>query len=110
MKIRLTKKQARDLLSTFDSAQRGRDDFEYLAGLDAGDYSKGDVKRARKWHMREIAVEALLREEIEDRLHPNHIQCADGCGLGVAHTGGCRRKPGGYVICGRSEHDYPEGA
>ena len=73
VKIKLTKKQANALLSTFDSAQRGRDDFEYLAGRDAGDYSKGDIKRARKWHQREIAVETLVAEQIEQASKPKPL-------------------------------------
>lgn len=34
--------------------------------------------------------------------HPEHIECADGCGLAVTHDGPCLDRPGGRQVC---EHD-----
>jgi hypothetical protein len=62
--IILTDEQARALLSTFDSASRGREDFDYLAGMDAGDYSPEDVEEAHAWHAREREVETLIRTQL----------------------------------------------
>lgn len=60
--IRLTREQAEALGSALDSAERGREDFEYCASL--GDYDHEDKREARRWHEREIAVAALVRERI----------------------------------------------
>jgi len=61
----LDAEQAATLASIFDSAARGRDDFEYLAGQDQGDYSAEDVATARLWHEREVELEAELREMLD---------------------------------------------
>ncbi len=37
--------------------------------------------------------------------HPDHTECADGCGLAVTHDGACRDKPGGRIVC---EHEEDE--
>jgi hypothetical protein len=37
--------------------------------------------------------------------HPEHVDCADGCGVAVTHEGACRTKPGGPVVCDESNHD-----
>lgn len=63
--LNLTDEQARGLLSTFDSADRGREDFEYLAKLDQGDYDPEDVAEARAWHARERAAEAEVRAQLD---------------------------------------------
>lgn len=56
---------ARALLSSFDSADRGREDFEYLARQDNGDYSQDDIARTREQHRAQIVAETAIRRMIE---------------------------------------------
>jgi hypothetical protein len=35
--------------------------------------------------------------------HPEHTECADGCGLAVTHDGACRERPGGRVVCSHDD-------
>jgi len=63
--IMLTEKQVEDLFGTFENAERGREDFEYLAGQDAGDYSPGDVRRQRAKNERQVKVEDRVRAQIK---------------------------------------------
>lgn len=37
--------------------------------------------------------------------HPDHTECADGCGLAVTHVGACLDKPGGRVVCDHDDDD-----
>jgi hypothetical protein len=37
--------------------------------------------------------------------HPDHTECADGCGLAVTHTGACLDKPGGRICCSHDDQD-----
>src|SRR5690606_2026574 len=64
--IILTDEQVSALLDVFASAQRGRDDFEYLASLDRGDYDASDIARARECHERERDVESAIRNQLDD--------------------------------------------
>ena len=52
-------------------------------------------------------VEAIQAEDREmaalDHPHPEHTECADGCGLDINHDGACRDHPGGRIVC---EHVY----
>ena len=65
--ITLTPEQAEALGSTFESARRGREDFDYLAGLDQGDYEPEDVEQAHQWHAREVEVENLITNQIKEQ-------------------------------------------
>ena len=45
--------------------------------------------------------------------HPEHTECADGCGLAVTHDGPCLDVPNGRVVCSHltedlSDHPYAE--
>jgi hypothetical protein len=66
--IRLTREQAEALGSALDSAERGREDFEHCASL--GDYDQEDKREARGWHVREVAVAALVRAQIASAKGP----------------------------------------
>jgi hypothetical protein len=61
----LSKVQAEALLSSIDSAVRGRADFDYLAGLDQNDYDPEDIENARVWHAREVEVEHVVAKQIQ---------------------------------------------
>lgn len=45
---------------------------------------------------------AQIEPEVPD--HPEHVDCADGCGLAVTHQGACLDHPGGRVVCDESNH------
>jgi hypothetical protein len=38
-------------------------------------------------------------EWVDPMPHPEHTECADGCGLDVTHDGPCLDVPGGRVVC-----------
>jgi hypothetical protein len=61
LSLSLTPEQVADLFATFESAERGRDDFEHLAGLKGDDYTPEDIAKARAAHKRQVAVEHLIR-------------------------------------------------
>lgn len=42
---------------------------------------------------------AVIRDDPE---HPEHAECADGCGLAVTHDDACLDRPGGRQVC---KHD-----
>jgi hypothetical protein len=46
------------------SADRGREDFEYLVSRGGEDYTKSDIRRQRAWHRREKAVEKKILRQI----------------------------------------------
>jgi hypothetical protein len=66
--------QVHTLLSIFDSAARGRDDVEYLAGREQGDYEKADIAAARESHAKQVALEEHLRLAIEMQTPPVEVQ------------------------------------
>ncbi len=51
----------------------------------------------------EVDLDAVEHDEEYEEYgvdeHPEHTECADGCGLAVTHTGACLDKPGGRVVC-----------
>lgn len=54
-------------------------------------------------HMGDVDDE--LDEDEDD--HPEHDECADGCGLDINHDGACLDKPGGRVVCSHEELRAP---
>lgn len=60
--ITLNREQVSALLDVFESAQRGREDVEYLASL--GDYDASDIATARQRHQRELDVESAIRRQL----------------------------------------------
>jgi hypothetical protein len=65
--ITLTREQAEALGSSFGSAERGREDFDYLASLDNGDYEPSDVEEHDRWAAREVEVEAIVAKQIKEQ-------------------------------------------
>lgn len=65
----LTEDQTHDLSRIFDSAERGREDFNYLAGQDNDDYDEEDVAEVQSWHRREITTTNALAEMLRTQ-HP----------------------------------------
>ena len=73
--------------------------LNYLHGID--DFGGPQLKRlADALGVPHGDVEAIIPDP-----HPEHTECADGCGLAVTHDGACLDKPGGRQVC---DHDNTE--
>jgi hypothetical protein len=66
----LSRKDAAALLGSLASAERGREDFEYLVSQDAGDYEAHTIPQIRESHRQEIEVEARIRQTIVSQTEP----------------------------------------
>jgi len=77
---------------------------DWMAARTPGD-NTAEACRAPFGVTRLYSTAEAAAEAREEGNHPRHTNCADGCGLAVTHTAGCRTKPGGPIICGPSEHE-----
>jgi hypothetical protein len=52
-----------------------------------------------------VGIYLNVGQKDEDDGHPDHVDCADACGLAVTHDGACRDKPGGSIVCTIDNHE-----
>ena len=67
--------------------------------------AENNPQASREDFIADIARHLAAQVEPEIPEHPDHVDCADGCGLAVTHDGACLDEPGGRVVCTVFNHE-----
>lgn len=103
--------QSTALHSLVDGWEQGAGEAYECAGLPADPTEHPDELPGFDSEEAENYGAALIYQECADALrtalaaHPDHVDCADACGLAVTHDGACLDQPGGRVVCDSDNHE-----